>query len=102
MYYAIHGKTPLNNLYETKAAAQLAIEQMKKLPSSPRGSLHPAEKLKSEKRRHSLMGCRRFLLSAIRSSPLASDWHEIGKEISSSQKAPTIQAHFNYGVPRAP
>ena len=29
MYYAIHGKTPLNNLYETKAAAQLAFEQMK-------------------------------------------------------------------------
>lgn len=34
MYYAIHGKTPLNNLYETKAAAQLAIEQMKKLPNA--------------------------------------------------------------------
>lgn len=29
MYYAIHGKMPLNNLYETEAAAQVAIEQMK-------------------------------------------------------------------------
>lgn len=29
MYYAIHGKMPLNNLYETEAAAQAGIEQMK-------------------------------------------------------------------------
>lgn len=35
MYYAIHGKMPLNNLYETEAAAQAGIEQMKKLPNSP-------------------------------------------------------------------
>lgn len=35
MYYAIHGKMPLNNLYETEAAAQAGIEQMKKLPNTP-------------------------------------------------------------------
>lgn len=35
MYYAIHGKMPLNNLYETEAAAQAGIEQMKKTAEYP-------------------------------------------------------------------